>query len=143
MSGPERNIVLLGEALKTRLVTIVIADYDMIDADWFYHHIFKLYDPEKMVPLADVMEIHTLELRKLPETPGADEREDNRHRPNTAGPGTTEPGPARDDAHAPYSLLWIVVFSIFFFVPRFAFLYPFGYIVNRIVSENVFALFSN
>jgi hypothetical protein len=72
MSGPERNIVLLGEALKMRLVTIVIADYDMIDADGFYRHIFKLYGPEKMVLLTDVMEIHTLEFRKLPEALSAE-----------------------------------------------------------------------
>jgi predicted transposase/invertase (TIGR01784 family) len=59
-----------------RVVTIVIADYDMIDADKLYHHIFKLYDADKKVLLTDVMEIHTLELRKLPETPGADGKED-------------------------------------------------------------------
>ncbi|MDR1915080.1 MAG: Rpn family recombination-promoting nuclease/putative transposase, partial [Synergistaceae bacterium] len=44
-----------------KVITIVIADYDMIEADEFYHHIFKLYDSEKRVLLTDVMEIHTLE----------------------------------------------------------------------------------
>jgi hypothetical protein len=27
-----------------KVVTIVIADYDMIDADKSYHHVFRLYD---------------------------------------------------------------------------------------------------
>jgi predicted transposase/invertase (TIGR01784 family) len=42
-----------------RVVTIVIADYGMIDADEHYHHVFKLYDPDKRVLFTDVMEIHT------------------------------------------------------------------------------------
>jgi predicted transposase/invertase (TIGR01784 family) len=58
-----------------RVVTIVIADYDMIDADRSYHHVFRLYDKDKGVLLTDVMEIHTLELGKLPETAGEDEKE--------------------------------------------------------------------
>jgi predicted transposase/invertase (TIGR01784 family) len=58
-----------------RVVTIVIADYDMIDADNSYHHVFRLYDKDNGVLLTDVMEIHTLELRKLPETAGSDEKE--------------------------------------------------------------------
>jgi predicted transposase/invertase (TIGR01784 family) len=51
-----------------RVVTIVIADHDMISADNSYHHVFKLYDKDNGVLLTDVMEIHTLDLRKLPET---------------------------------------------------------------------------
>jgi predicted transposase/invertase (TIGR01784 family) len=55
-----------------KVVTIVITDYDMIRADQHYHHVFRLYDEEKRVQLTDVMEIHTLELRKVPNTSGAD-----------------------------------------------------------------------
>jgi predicted transposase/invertase (TIGR01784 family) len=58
-----------------RVITILIADYDMIGADELYHHVFKLYDRDNGVLLTDVMEIHTLELRKLPETAGKDEKE--------------------------------------------------------------------
>jgi predicted transposase/invertase (TIGR01784 family) len=62
-------------AAIARVVTIVIADYDMIPDSKSYHHIFKLYDKDNGVLLTDVMEIHTLELRKLPETAGADDKE--------------------------------------------------------------------
>ena len=51
-----------------RVVTIVITNFEMIASDNFYHHIFKLYDAEKKTLFTDVMEIHTLELQKLPET---------------------------------------------------------------------------
>jgi predicted transposase/invertase (TIGR01784 family) len=59
-----------------KVVTIVIADYDMIGADESYHHTFKLYDARKKILLTEAIEIHTLELRKLPEAPGADDKED-------------------------------------------------------------------
>jgi predicted transposase/invertase (TIGR01784 family) len=58
-----------------RVVTIVIADYDMIPDGKSYHHIFKLYDKDNGVLFTDVMEIHTLELRKLPETIGENGKE--------------------------------------------------------------------
>jgi predicted transposase/invertase (TIGR01784 family) len=58
-----------------RVVTIVIADYDMIGADKSSHHVFRLYDTENGILLTDVMEIHTLELGKLPETDCADMKE--------------------------------------------------------------------
>jgi predicted transposase/invertase (TIGR01784 family) len=58
-----------------RVVTIVIADYEMIDADKSYRHVFRLYDKDNDVLLTDAMEIHTLELVKLPETAGADGKE--------------------------------------------------------------------
>ncbi|MDR1472491.1 MAG: Rpn family recombination-promoting nuclease/putative transposase [Synergistaceae bacterium] len=51
-----------------RVVTIVIADYDMIPGGKSYRHVFRLYDKDNGVLLTDVMEIHTLELGKLPET---------------------------------------------------------------------------
>jgi predicted transposase/invertase (TIGR01784 family) len=59
-----------------RVVTIVITNFEMINSDNSYHHIFRLYDAEKRTLLTDAMEIHTLELKKLPETPGADEKEE-------------------------------------------------------------------
>ncbi|MDR3230270.1 MAG: Rpn family recombination-promoting nuclease/putative transposase [Synergistaceae bacterium] len=58
-----------------RVVTIVIANYNMIVADNFYHHIFRLYDGDKGVLLTDAMEIRTLELGKLPEARGVGEKE--------------------------------------------------------------------
>jgi predicted transposase/invertase (TIGR01784 family) len=61
-----------------RVVTIVIADYDMTGSDKSYRHVFRLYDKDNGVLLTDVMEIHTLELRKLPDAPNtgcADEKE--------------------------------------------------------------------
>ncbi|MDR3165876.1 MAG: Rpn family recombination-promoting nuclease/putative transposase, partial [Synergistaceae bacterium] len=58
-----------------KVVTIIIADYRIIDVDEHYHHKFKLYDPDKGVLFMDVMEIHTLELGKLPESSGSDEKE--------------------------------------------------------------------
>jgi predicted transposase/invertase (TIGR01784 family) len=68
--GPGQGYAAIG-----RVVTIVIADYDMIDADKSYRHVFRLYDKDNGVLLTDVMEIHTLELRKLPETAGEDGKE--------------------------------------------------------------------
>jgi predicted transposase/invertase (TIGR01784 family) len=64
-----------GYAAIERVVTIVIADYDMIPRGKSYHHVFRLYDKDNGVLFTDVMEIHTLELRKLPENTGADEKE--------------------------------------------------------------------
>jgi predicted transposase/invertase (TIGR01784 family) len=59
-----------------RVVTIVILNYDLIPQSPRYHHIFRLYDSENKVLFTDVMEIHALELRKLPEAPGADAKEE-------------------------------------------------------------------
>jgi predicted transposase/invertase (TIGR01784 family) len=58
-----------------RVVTIVIADYDMIPGGRSYHHVFRLYDKDNGILLTNVMEIHTLELRRLPETAGTDGKE--------------------------------------------------------------------
>jgi predicted transposase/invertase (TIGR01784 family) len=58
-----------------RVATIVIADYDMIPGGKSYHHVFRLYDKDNGILLTDVMEIHTLELGRLPETAGASEKE--------------------------------------------------------------------
>ncbi|GHV33370.1 hypothetical protein FACS1894187_01450 [Synergistales bacterium] len=58
-----------------KVITIVITNYDMIDIDNYYHHKFWLYDPEKRVGLTDIMEVHTLEMKKLPETTSDDSKE--------------------------------------------------------------------
>jgi predicted transposase/invertase (TIGR01784 family) len=58
-----------------KVITIVITNYDMIEADGYYHHKFWLYDPEKRVGLTDIMEVHTLEMKKLPETASDDPKE--------------------------------------------------------------------
>ncbi len=48
-------------------ITIVITDFWMWRADRGYHHRFRLYDSDAGLPYPDSMEIHTLELPKLPE----------------------------------------------------------------------------
>jgi predicted transposase/invertase (TIGR01784 family) len=58
-----------------RVVTIVIADYEIIKANKLYHHVFQLYDKVHGVLLTDVLEVHTFELRKLPDTAGEDAKE--------------------------------------------------------------------
>jgi predicted transposase/invertase (TIGR01784 family) len=58
-----------------KVVTIVIANYDIIAADGHYHHKFWLHDPEKGVTLTDIMEVHTLEMQKLPDTAADDPKE--------------------------------------------------------------------
>ncbi|MDR3076258.1 MAG: Rpn family recombination-promoting nuclease/putative transposase, partial [Synergistaceae bacterium] len=50
-----------------KVITIVLANYDMIESDNRYHHIFRLHDAGNKVTFTDIMEIHVLELRKLPE----------------------------------------------------------------------------
>ena len=58
-----------------KVVTIVISDYDMIKSSEAYHHIFKLYDVERNVLFTDAMEIHVLELQKLPDEPSLGDKE--------------------------------------------------------------------
>jgi hypothetical protein len=41
-------------AATERVVSIVIADYDMIDSDKSYRHVFRLYGKENGVLLTDV-----------------------------------------------------------------------------------------
>ena len=57
-----------------RVISIVILDEELIPDSVKYHHRFTLFDPEGKAPLGveltDVIEINTLELRKLPK--GAD-----------------------------------------------------------------------
>ena len=52
------------------MISIVITEEKLIAGSPKYHHRFTLYDAEAGVELSDIIEIHTLELGKLPE--GAD-----------------------------------------------------------------------
>jgi predicted transposase/invertase (TIGR01784 family) len=50
-----------------KVVSIVITDEDLIPFSPRYHHRFTFYDPEAEVEFSDIMEIHSIELKKLPE----------------------------------------------------------------------------
>ena len=58
-----------------RVITILITDYELIARRdkarpvSTYHHRFTLYDPRAGVEFSNLLEIHTLELPKIPETP--------------------------------------------------------------------------
>ena len=49
-----------------KVISIVITDENLISASPKYHHRFTLYDPNAEVEFSDIIEINTLELRKLP-----------------------------------------------------------------------------
>jgi predicted transposase/invertase (TIGR01784 family) len=51
-----------------RVITILITDYVLIPESLRYHNRFTLNDPETAIEFTDLIEIHTLELPKLPET---------------------------------------------------------------------------
>jgi predicted transposase/invertase (TIGR01784 family) len=51
-----------------RVITILITDYVLIPESPRYHNRFTLYDPKAAIEFTDLIEIHTLELPKLPET---------------------------------------------------------------------------
>jgi len=50
-----------------KVISIIITDENLISGNERYHHRFTLYDPEAGVEFSDILEINTLELRKLPE----------------------------------------------------------------------------
>ena len=54
------------KALK-HVISILITDYELIPESPLYHHRFTLYDPRAAVEFTDLLEIHTLELSKIPE----------------------------------------------------------------------------
>ena len=56
--------------LIKKIISIIITDENLIPVSPRYHHRFTFYDSEAGVEFSDILEIHTLELRKLPE--GAD-----------------------------------------------------------------------
>ena len=48
------------------MISIVITEEDLIADSPLYHHRFTFYDPDAGVEFSDIIEIHTVELRKLP-----------------------------------------------------------------------------
>jgi len=52
--------------LIKKVISIIITDENLIPASTRYHHRFTFYDPEAEVEFSDILEINTLELRKLP-----------------------------------------------------------------------------
>jgi predicted transposase/invertase (TIGR01784 family) len=54
--------------LIKRVITILITDYVLIPESPCYHNRFTLCDPKAAIEFTDLIEIHTLELPKLPET---------------------------------------------------------------------------
>jgi predicted transposase/invertase (TIGR01784 family) len=53
-----------------KVISIIITDENIIPVSPKYHHRFTFYDQEAGIEFSDIQEIHTLELRKLPD--GAD-----------------------------------------------------------------------
>jgi predicted transposase/invertase (TIGR01784 family) len=49
-----------------KAISIVIADFRLVDDSPYYHNRYRLYDSGSDTYFADVFEINTLELRKLP-----------------------------------------------------------------------------
>ena len=53
------------ECIK-RVITITITGHPLIEGDDVYHHRYTLYDPETRSEFTDLIEVHILELPKLP-----------------------------------------------------------------------------
>jgi len=53
--------------LIQKVISIIITDEDLIKNSSNYHHRFTFYDPETRVEFSDIIEIHSLELSKLPD----------------------------------------------------------------------------
>ena len=51
-----------------KVISIIITDEKLIPDSPKYHHRFTFYDPEAGVEFTDLIEIHTVELAKLPES---------------------------------------------------------------------------
>ena len=49
-----------------KVISIIITDEPLISGSSKYHHRFTFHDPEAGVEFSDIIEIHSLELRKLP-----------------------------------------------------------------------------
>jgi predicted transposase/invertase (TIGR01784 family) len=50
-----------------KVISIIIMNENLIANSLDYHHCFTFYDPKHAVELTDLVEIHTLELQKLPQ----------------------------------------------------------------------------
>jgi predicted transposase/invertase (TIGR01784 family) len=59
-SGQDYNVI-------KKVICIVITDEPLIEADLRYHHRFVLYDRVANVEFTDLIELHTLELLKIPD----------------------------------------------------------------------------
>ena len=53
--------------LIKKVISIIITEEELIPDSPRYHHRFTFYDPEARVEFSDIIELHTLELRKLPQ----------------------------------------------------------------------------
>jgi predicted transposase/invertase (TIGR01784 family) len=51
-----------------RVISVIITNHAVIDEDDAHHHRFTLYDPEARYEFTDLMEVHIIELPKLPKT---------------------------------------------------------------------------
>ena len=51
-----------------KVISIIITDENLIPGSQKYHHRFTLYDSDAGVEFSDILEINTLELRKLPDS---------------------------------------------------------------------------
>jgi predicted transposase/invertase (TIGR01784 family) len=56
-----------------RVISIIITEETLIKPSPKYHHRFTFFDPKSNVELSDLIEIHTIELNKLPENPDGTE----------------------------------------------------------------------
>ncbi|MCL2054637.1 MAG: Rpn family recombination-promoting nuclease/putative transposase [Oscillospiraceae bacterium] len=50
-----------------RVISIIITEETLIKSSPLYHHRFTFFDPNANIELSDLIEIHTLELNKLPD----------------------------------------------------------------------------
>jgi predicted transposase/invertase (TIGR01784 family) len=56
-----------------KVISIIITEEELIKGGAAYHHCFRLYDHVQKIEFTDVIEIHTLELNKLPTDPDGTE----------------------------------------------------------------------
>jgi predicted transposase/invertase (TIGR01784 family) len=49
-----------------RVISIIITDFPLLSESEDYHNYFVVYEPIKQFPYTDLLEIHTLEIQKLP-----------------------------------------------------------------------------
>lgn len=69
-SGMVREQVVSGDDYDSikRVIGVTITNHVMIPEDGAYHHRYTLYDPETRSEFTDLLEVHILELPKLPLT---------------------------------------------------------------------------
>ncbi|MDR3056366.1 MAG: Rpn family recombination-promoting nuclease/putative transposase [Zoogloeaceae bacterium] len=49
-------------------ICILITDYELIGENWYYHNQYRLHDPKTGSVFTDLLEVHILELPKLPKS---------------------------------------------------------------------------